>query len=132
MVNNLEKQRLDKWLWAARFYKTRALASEAVTGGKVHLNGERCKAGRSIKVGDCLTVTRGYQEMEVIIQGLNKQRRPASEAVLLYLETEQSIKQREAKTELMKQNMSMDKLNKRPNKKDRRQIVRFRRKSAAE
>ena len=132
MENKLEKLRLDKWLWAARFYKTRALATEAVSGGKVHLNGERCKAGRSVKPGDSLTITRGYQVMEVVIQGINKQRRPASEAVLLYLETEQSIKQREAKAELMKQNMSGEQRIKRPNKKDRRQIVRFQRKNTAD
>ena len=73
MTHDLDKIRLDKWLWAARFYKTRALATEAVSGGKVHLNGERCKAGRNIKIGDCLTITRGHSEMEVIVQGLNKQ-----------------------------------------------------------
>ncbi|MCW8956137.1 MAG: S4 domain-containing protein [Gammaproteobacteria bacterium] len=128
MDKHLEKLRIDKWLWAARFYKTRALATEAVSGGKVHLNGERCKAGRSIKVGDCLTISRGYQEMEVIIQDLNKQRRPASEAAQLYLETEQSIKQRQAKAEMMKQNMPTFQRDKRPNKKDRRQIIRFQRK----
>lgn len=132
MANDAEKLRLDKWLWTARFYKTRTLAAEAVTGGKVHLNGERCKAGRAVKPGDSLTITRGYQEMEVIILGLNKQRRPASEAIQLYLETEQSIKQREAKAELMKQNMSSEQRHKRPNKKDRRQIVRFRRKAATD
>ncbi|MFW2374679.1 MAG: RNA-binding S4 domain-containing protein [Gammaproteobacteria bacterium] len=126
MDNSLEKLRLDKWLWAARFFKTRVLATEAVTGGKVHLNGERCKAGRSVKIGDHLTITRGYQEMEIVIQGLNKQRRPASETIELYIETEQSIKQREAKAELMKQNMPVDRHNKRPGKKDRRQIIRFR------
>lgn len=132
MDNNLETLRLDKWLWAARFFKTRALATEAVIGGKVHLNGERCKPGRSVKPGDHLTITRGYQEMEVIIQGLNKQRRPASEAAELYHETEQSIEQRKARTEMMKQNMPVDRQNKRPSKKDRRQIVRFQRKTSTD
>jgi len=132
MDNNLETLRLDKWLWAARFFKTRALATEAISGGKVHLNGERCKPGRNVKMGDCLTITRGYQEMVIIIQGLNKQRRPASEAMELYLETEQSIEQRKAKTEMMKQNMPVDRNNKRPSKKDRRQIVRFQRKNTAD
>ena len=132
MDNNLETLRLDKWLWAARFFKTRALATEAVSGGKVHLNGERCKPGRSVKIGDRLTITRGYLEMGIVIQGLNKHRRPASEASMLYLETEQSIETRKAKAEMMKQNMPVDRHNKRPNKKDRRQIVRFQRKNTAD
>ncbi|MCW9056350.1 MAG: RNA-binding S4 domain-containing protein, partial [Gammaproteobacteria bacterium] len=65
MTVEFEKQRLDKWLWAARFYKTRALATEAVSGGKVHLNGERVKPGRNIQQGDNLSITKGLMEFNI-------------------------------------------------------------------
>ena len=125
---NDEKQRLDKWLWAARFFKTRALASEAVAGGRVHVNGERVKPARSVKVGDRLNITRAPFEFEVFILGLNQQRRPAAEAQLLYQETEASIKQREQQRDMQRvMNASMTFSDKKPGKKDRRQIVRFKR-----
>ncbi len=129
MKEEIEKQRLDKWLWAARFFKTRALASEAVTGGKVHLNGDRVKPGRTIKITDRLTITKGQFEHDVIVQKLNSKRRPAKEAQLLYEETEASIKIREEKSkEIKAMNAQMVFTEKRPSKKDRRQIVRFKRK----
>lgn len=80
-------QRLDKWLWVARFFKTRGLAARAVTGGKVQVNGERAKPARRVREGERLTIRRGASEWEVTVQGLAGQRRPAREAVLLYTES---------------------------------------------
>ena len=129
MVQDVEKLRLDKWLWAARFFKTRALATTAISGGKVHLNGDRVKPSREVKVGDQLSITREQTHFEVIVQALNAQRRPAKEAQLLYTETEDSIKAREQQAEANKLlSASMHYSDKRPDKKERRQIVKFRRK----
>ena len=80
-------QRLDKWLWVARFFKTRNLAARAVTGGKVQVDGERAKPARRIRKGERLTIRRGVSEREVVVQGLARQRRPAREAALLYAES---------------------------------------------
>ena len=122
------QQRLDKWLWASRFFKTRGLASEAVSGGKVHLNGDRAKPSRNVKVGDELSITRGQFVFQIVIQGLNRYRRPASEAQLLYQETSESISKRESLAESLKiLNANMPHLDKRPGKKQRRQMVKFKR-----
>jgi len=122
------QQRLDKWLWASRFYKTRALAAEAISGGKVHLNGDRVKPSRNIKVGDQLKITRGQFEFHVTVEGLNKHRRPASEAQLLYNESQESIEKRKSLAESIKiLNANIPHTEKRPSKKQRRQIVRFKR-----
>lgn len=132
MKEDIEKQRLDKWLWAARFFKTRTLASEAVNGGKVHLNGDRVKPGRTIKITDNLTITRGQLEYKIIVQGLNAKRRPAKEAQLLYQETADSLKIREQRIQEIKAiNAQMPFVEKRPSKKGRRQIVRFKRKQSS-
>ena len=129
MSGELETQRLDKWLWAARFFKTRALATEAVNGGKVHLNGERVKPGRNIKAGDSLKITRGLMEFDIVIQALSKQRRPAREAQQLYEETEQSLELRAERARMLKESSAqLPHTEKRPSKKQRRQIVRFKRK----
>jgi len=123
-----EQQRLDKWLWASRFYKTRALASEAISGGKVHLNGDRVKPSRNIKVGDQLHITRGQFEFDITVEGLNKHRRPASEAQLLYTESRESIEKRKSLAESIRiLNANIPHTEKRPSKKQRRQIVRFKR-----
>ena len=128
-MNDAEQLRLDKWLWAARFFKTRALAAEAVSGGKVHVNGERVKPARTIKLGDRLNITRGQYEYEVVVLAINKQRRPAKEAQLLYEETEQSQAKRLQQMEMNRAiNASIPISERRPSKKDRRQIVRFKRK----
>jgi len=122
------QQRLDKWLWAARFYKTRSLAAEAVSGGKVHLNGDRVKPSRNIKSGDRLQITRGQYEFNITVEALNKNRRPASEAQLLYKESEESIHKRKELAQTLKiLNANTPFTEKRPSKKQRRQIVRFKR-----
>jgi len=119
-------QRLDKWLWAARFYKTRSLAVEAVNGGKVHLNNNRVKPSRTVKSGDVLTISKPPYEHIITVLGLNKNRRPAVEAQQLYTESEESI----AKRELLKQQIKDQPLGfrhdkGRPNKRDRRHIIKF-------
>jgi len=123
-----EQQRLDKWLWAARFYKTRGLAAEAIKGGKVHLNGARVKSSRNVKIDDSLHITRGKFEFQIIITGLNSHRRPANEAQLLYKESEDSIEKRQQLVDSLKIiNANMPYSDKRPDKKQRRQIARFKR-----
>ena len=86
-----DKVRLDKWLWAARFFKTRALAKAAIEGGKVHCRGERCKPSKEPKVGDELVIRSGFDERTVVIRALSAVRRGAPEAQTLYEETAQSI-----------------------------------------
>ena len=123
--NQQEKVRLDKWLWAARFYKTRALAKEAVEGGKVHCRGERCKPSKEPKVGDELVLRAGYDERTVVIEQLSAVRRGAPQAQLLYRETDQSISAREKAAELRKAGALGIQTDGRPTKKQRRQIHRF-------
>ncbi|MCX4027197.1 ribosome-associated heat shock protein Hsp15 [Endozoicomonas sp. SM1973] len=121
-----DKVRLDKWLWAARFFKTRNLAKEAIEGGKVHYNGIRTKPSKEPQVGDQLTIRQGWDERIIIIKALSEQRRGAPEAQLLYEETAESISKREAKVAERKSvyasQLSPDK---RPTKKQRRDIRQF-------
>jgi ribosome-associated heat shock protein Hsp15 len=124
------KVRLDKWLWAARFFKTRALASEAVTGGKVHLAGQRIKPSRRVKIDDCYEIRRGYERYEVIVTDLSERRGSASCAQTLYRETETSIEQRGS--EAGKRRLAMMQRphsTSRPDKKQRRKIRQFNGKS---
>ncbi|MCX4191120.1 RNA-binding S4 domain-containing protein [Methylophaga sp. OBS1] len=121
-----ESQRLDKWLWAARFYKTRSLAVEAISGGKVHLNGQRVKPSRTVRVDDKLTISKPPYEFDIIVQGLNLQRRPATEAQALYQETEDSREKRELLREQIKNEpLGFRQQKGRPSKRDRRNIIRF-------
>ena len=121
--------RLDKWLWAARFFKTRRLAAEAVAGGKVHLNGRRIKPARTVSVGDQLEIQRGSMCYVVVVQGINDKRRPAVEAEQLYQETETSIAERErVRTMQRLAAQGVHHGERRPSKKDRHKIIRFKRK----
>jgi ribosome-associated heat shock protein Hsp15 len=125
-----KKVRLDKWLWAARFFKTRALASAAVTGGKVHRAGQRIKPSRSVKIGDCFEITRGYERYEVIVTDLSERRGSACCAQTLYRETESSIDKRYSEAEKRRLAiMQRPHSTSRPDKKQRRQIRQFNGKS---
>lgn len=127
-MNELGQIRIDKWLWAARFFKTRGLAADAVNGGKVHVNGQRCKPGKDVKIGDLVTVTKDQYTWEVQVTDLNKQRRPAQEAAGLYHEDATSAEKRRQQIELRKQQQAQQHPSERehkPNKKQRRQIHRF-------
>ena len=95
MTESPKRLRLDKWLWAARFYKTRGLAVEAVESGKALLNGERVKRAKDVKPGDTVTVRAGYLEWTIEVRGVSERRGPASEAALLYAETDASRAKRE-------------------------------------
>ncbi len=129
MTELKEKLRIDKWLWAARFFKTRSLASRAVNGGKVHLNGSRVKSSRPVDIGDTLLITIGELEFDIVILGLSKYRRPAVEARLLYEETPESSDRRREKKELRKMfHAGQTSPAKKPSKRDRRKIRDFIRK----
>ncbi len=124
----MESLRLDKWLWTARFYKTRSLATEAISGGKVHLNGQRTKPGKEVKIGNRVIISKGSSQWEVTVVGIISQRRPAKEAVSLYRETAESVEKREAESiNRRQQKESQVRPDKRPTKKQRRQIHKFKR-----
>jgi ribosome-associated heat shock protein Hsp15 len=123
---NSESIRIDKWLWAARFFKTRSLAADAVTGGKIDVNGARAKPSRIMRLGDKLSIRRGPYESTVVVKGLAKLRGPASEAQLLYEETEESIRKRELTSAQLKLERPPEFHSPgRPSKKDRRAVLRF-------
>ena len=126
MHTDNEKVRLDKWLWAARFFKTRTLAMDAISGGKVHLNGNRVKPAHGVAVGDQLHIRKNAFEFVVMVKGLSSKRGPAKVASLLYEETEESKAARNQLTELHRLSaLAAPHADKRPNKKQRRQIHRF-------
>ncbi|WXL25594.1 S4 domain-containing protein [Ectopseudomonas mendocina] len=125
MNDNDDKVRLDKWLWAARFYKTRALAKAAIEGGKVHHRGERCKPGKEPKVGDEYVVRTGFDDRTIVVRALSVVRRGAPEAQLLYCETPESIAKREAAAQQRKAGALGVQTDGRPTKKQRRQILNF-------
>lgn len=129
-MNEAAAVRLDKWLWAARFYKTRSLATAAITGGKVHLNGERTKPGKTVRVGMVLSIRAGNTEREVVVRALESRRGPASAAQSLYEETAASVQRRQAQAEQRKLHAILaPERHGRPTKKDRRAIIRFTRRS---
>lgn len=120
------KVRLDKWLWAARFFKTRSLAKQAIEGGKVRYEGARVKVSKELQVGAKLTVRQGWDDKEVIVDALSEQRGGAPEAALLYHETPESIVRREQNAEQRRAlNANNPYRSERPTKKDRRRIHRF-------
>ena len=116
--------RLDKWLWAARFYKTRSIAKEMIDGGKVHYNGQRSKPNKTVEVGAIIKLRQGNDEKEIKVTALSAQRRGAPEAQVLYQETEQSVEKRE-KLKLARKINAMPHPDRRPNKKERRDLLRF-------
>ncbi len=119
-------QRLDKWLWAARFFKTRNLAIEAINGGKVHADGQRVKPARAVRPGTEVRVRKGPYEFTVVVRGLSSQRRPASEASQLYEETAASKAGREALAEQRRQEATQrNRGSGRPTKKERRDLSRL-------
>jgi ribosome-associated heat shock protein Hsp15 len=118
--------RLDKWLWAARFYKTRAIARAMIEGGKVHYNGQRSKPSKVVELNAQLTLRQGNDERTVVVKGITEQRRPATEAVTLYEETAESIEKREKVALARKLNaLTMPHPDRRPDKKERRDLMRF-------
>ncbi len=118
--------RLDKWLWAARFYKTRSLAKQAIEGGKVHCEGGRAKPSKEIEIGTVITLRQGFDEKTILVKGLSEQRCGAPEAQLLYAETAESIRSREAlAAQRVAQQAGNPYISARPDKKQRREIHRF-------
>ena len=128
MPTELESVRLDKWLWAARFYKTRKLASDAISGGKVHVNNQRTKPGKEIKPGVAVSISKGIYRWEVKVTSIAGQRRSAQEAALLYEETIESLAKRKQQIIEVRERRELfviDGQDRKPNKKDRRLIHRF-------
>jgi ribosome-associated heat shock protein Hsp15 len=124
----MEQVRLDKWLWAARLYKTRSLATEAVLGGRVKLNGARAKPAKEVRIGDTIEATTGTVRRTVVVTGISEKRGPASVAATLYTETTESIAKREqqAAERRLARPLGAD-LGARPTKLDRRRLEALRR-----
>lgn len=120
-----EDVRLDRWLWAARFFKTRGLAQEAIAGGHVHLNGQRAKAARGVRPGDRLDISRGTERFEIEIIALAARRGPAATARALYQETAASVAAREAARQLRRDLAGSRPPATRPDKRARRRIISF-------
>ncbi|QXX82077.1 ribosome-associated heat shock protein Hsp15 [Providencia sp. R33] len=122
----IEPVRLDKWLWAARFYKTRSMAREMIDGGKVHYNGQRAKPGKIVELHALVKLRQGNDERTIEILEISSQRRGAPEAQLLYRETAESIEQREKIALARKMNaLTMPHPERRPDKKERRTLLKF-------
>ena len=117
--------RLDKWLWAARFFKTRSQAKSAIDGGHVRLNGKRAKAAKEVRCGDTLNIRRGWEDFTVDVEGLSDRRGGAAEAAVLYRETDASVEKRERERELRRA-AGLQSSYGRPSKRDRRRMERLR------
>jgi ribosome-associated heat shock protein Hsp15 len=122
----MERLRIDKWLWAARFFKTRSIAKTAIEGGKVHIDGQRVKVSREIGTGDIVVVKQGWDEKEIEVMALSDRRGPASEAQQLYVETERSIARRAKEAEARKAAGAMARPAQRPGKHERKALERLR------
>ena len=126
MTDQDNRVRIDKWLWAARFYKTRSLAADAVDGGKVQVNGERAKPAKLLKSGDTLSIRNGPYAWEITVLMLSERRGSAPEAAKLYSESDDSRKIREERIAMIKSERQSNPFpGGRPTKKQRRQIIRF-------
>lgn len=125
MSSPTEAVRLDKWLWAARFYKTRSIARNMVDGGKVHYNGQRSKPSKIVELGAVITLRQGNEEKTVTIEKVSDQRRGAPEAQTLYSETAESIVKREQHALQRKLNAHNPSPERRPDKKQRRDLIKF-------
>ena len=119
------KVRLDKWLWAARFYKTRALARQMIEGGKVHYQHNRSKPGKSVEVGAEVTLRQGTTVLTLTVSAITDKRGSATEAQQLYQETDASIKKRQQQAATRKQDPQLNLSDRRPNKKQRRDLYKF-------
>jgi ribosome-associated heat shock protein Hsp15 len=122
-----DRPRIDKWLWAARFFKTRSLATEAVQGGRVHVEGGRVKPAREVRLGETISVTVGHETITVVVRAMADKRGSAAAAALLYEETRESREQRELRREerRLARPLGAD-LQGRPSKRDRRRLEAFR------
>jgi ribosome-associated heat shock protein Hsp15 len=127
MTDSEDRTRVDKWLWAARFYKTRALAVEAIAGGKVQVNGERVKRAKPLQVGDEIRIRQGPYEHQIVVRALSARRGPAAQAAELYEEKPESRAAREQLALQLKtlHSMFVPERGGRPTKKDRREINRL-------
>ena len=126
MTDQEIRVRIDKWLWAARFYKTRSLAADAVDGGKVQANGERAKPAKLLKPGDVLSIRSGPYAWDITVLMLSERRGPAAEAAKLYRESDDSRKVREEKIAMLKSEGQSNRFSGgRPTKRARRQIIKF-------
>jgi ribosome-associated heat shock protein Hsp15 len=122
----MDRLRIDKWLWAARFFKTRSLATQAVDGGRVKLNGDRIKPSKEVRPGDRVTVHIGEYEWDLVVQLLSDRRGPAETARTLYAEREESRSRRQEQIETNRQQAEpSERVKGRPTKRDRRMIHRF-------
>ncbi|MEZ9833548.1 heat-shock protein [Vibrio breoganii] len=125
MSSNTESVRLDKWLWAARFYKTRSIARNMIDGGKVHYDGQRSKPSKIVDLGATITLRQGNVEKTVRIEKVSDQRRGAPEAQLLYSETAESVEKREKTALERKLHAHNPSPERRPDKKQRRDLIKF-------
>ncbi len=127
-IASITEVRLDKWLWAARFFKTRSLATDAVKSGRVHVNGSRVKPGKTVIVGQVISVNKPPERFEVEVIAISDKRANFTIAQTLYKETEESIARREHERELRKlanQSLSSNQFKGRPTKRNRRRIIGF-------